>query len=234
MCTPVARRQPAGTHACLHTLRGPSQAGCDAMHETDILPRFQERVVRDAFASYFKCEQCSHALCNAHHPRELQSVEDEYGQSWSGKIADLWRPRTRWKRLHHSVLPITRDATVRCSSAALRRTLLLRSRHRRSGWIASRRVATRRWHSYAISAPVDNNLAERDVRMMKVKQWISGTRRRQSGSGDVLRDPKLTLDRSQAGTRRSQRHTRRLAWESLILVFSFHDGMFSMACRHHG
>ena len=63
--------------------------GWDAMHETGILPRFQGRMVHDAFASYFKFDQCSHALCNAHHLRDLKFVEDEYDQAWASEMTSL-------------------------------------------------------------------------------------------------------------------------------------------------
>ncbi len=57
------------------TLLMPHQKrGTEAMDDMDILPHFKGISVHDHWKPYFTYAQCQHALCNAHHLRELQGV----------------------------------------------------------------------------------------------------------------------------------------------------------------
>lgn len=63
--------------------------GCEALNEIDVLPKFQGRAVHDGLPSYWQYGQCEHALCNAHHLRELTFAEEELGQSWAKDLKGL-------------------------------------------------------------------------------------------------------------------------------------------------
>ncbi len=63
--------------------------GREALDEIGILPKFRGRAVHDGLTSYWQYEQCEHALCNAHHLRELTFVEEELGQSWAKHLKGL-------------------------------------------------------------------------------------------------------------------------------------------------
>jgi len=54
----------------------------------DILPSFGGVAVHDGWDTYFRYD-CGHALCNAHHLRELKAIEEFSGQKWASDMASL-------------------------------------------------------------------------------------------------------------------------------------------------
>ena len=172
------------------------------MHETGILPRFQGRAVHDAFAPYFKFDQCSHALCNAHHLRELKFVADEYDQAWASEMTGLLleiKDEVAASPPEWTSLPLARlahyerryEALIECGIAAnpppVQPQVKQRGRQKQS---PPKNLLDRlsKWRNETLAfmrdlrVPFDNNLAERDLRMMKVKQKISGTFRTRAGA----------------------------------------------------
>jgi transposase len=187
------------TYYFVHAKRG--QQGSRA---AGVLPHFAGVAVHDCYASYWEYG-CGHALCNAHLLRELLFVVERYGQSWAQDLADLLRAMleaTRaareagapslsaeqvasfemgYRKLVEEGLaanpPVARAATqprgrVKQSAAT---NLLLRLRDH-AGEVL--RFAA------DLGVPFDNNQAERDLRMMKVQQKISGRFRSQEGARD--------------------------------------------------
>jgi transposase len=74
---------------CIWTYFFPHEKrGSEAMDAIGILPRFKGRLVHDHWKPYF-VYQCLHALCNAHHIRELQWVIDNHSYLWPQKMQDL-------------------------------------------------------------------------------------------------------------------------------------------------
>ncbi len=59
------------------------------MRDIGLLADYQGRAIHDALAAYFQFDKCTHALCNAHHLRELRFVTEQYGQAWAGEMAQL-------------------------------------------------------------------------------------------------------------------------------------------------
>jgi transposase len=63
--------------------------GQEGMKAIGILPEFEGRAVHDHWKSYLTFDNCEHALCNAHHLRQLQFVVDQYEQPWAQNMAQL-------------------------------------------------------------------------------------------------------------------------------------------------
>ena len=62
--------------------------GTEAMNEMGVLPRFKGILCHDHWRPYYKYD-CTHALCNAHHLRELTRAWEQDGQTWAKKLKTL-------------------------------------------------------------------------------------------------------------------------------------------------
>ena len=170
-----------------------------AAHERiGILPVYRGTAVHDGLESY-EGYACDHALCNAHHLRELDAIAENPNQPWASDLAGLLRQAQHWKK--HGKLTEARQARTRKrydalvkagrhanlfdlagfkarpSNGRVKRTpaqnLLVR--------LAEHKDDVLRFMSDP-DVPFDNNLAERDLRMMKVKQKVSGCFRTEEGA----------------------------------------------------
>jgi len=74
---------PQLTHYAAHPKRG-----SDAMTDIGILPGFHGISVHDGLGAYRQYD-CAHALCNAHHLRELTAIEEHDKQPWATHMKDL-------------------------------------------------------------------------------------------------------------------------------------------------
>lgn len=170
--------------------------GCEAMNAANILPNFRGRAVHDFWDPYLKYD-CNHAFCNAHLLRELTFLWEEQDQKWAKAMIDHLvtikkavntlrdaglgaLPSEDLDRFHKHYLRIVEAGyaqnPVTESPAAPKR------RGRRKQTKARNLLDRFREHDDGIlafmrdfSVPFDNNLSERDLRMMKLRQKISGT-----------------------------------------------------------
>ena len=189
---------PLLTHYGIHKKRG--QAGMNAQ---GILPHLSGIAVHDGWASYFKYP-CRHALCNAHHLRELVAVyeaaQDEQG--WAQGMQTLLRDGKRAVEAARQAGHICLSADVLTDLTKRYKTLVQEGYaanpppppqpHKKGKPRQSKaRNLLDRLHTYEeatlrflhdFAVPFDNNQAERDVRMLKVQQKISGGFRTQEGA----------------------------------------------------
>jgi len=167
-------------------------------------------IVHDHFKPYYTLPAVRHALCNAHHLRELKALIDIDKEQWAGQMRDLLLDA------NESVRAAIAEGAASLSTPVLR-TLIKRYNaivrrglafHRNlpplpRGIGARGRAPHRPGHNllirlhkfkgdvlrflYDFTIPFTNNEAERDLRMMKVKMKISGAFRTMVGARTFAR-----------------------------------------------
>ena len=168
-------------------------------------------VVHDHWKPYYTMQGVLHALCNAHHLRELKALVEIEKEAWARKMQILLRRACHATNLAREASVSLKPGLVACierrydaivaeglafhekqtplSRAAPSRGGKTRGRApRRTGHNLLLRFLTRRsdtlrfMHDPAV--PFTNNEAERDVRMMKLRMKISGGFRSPEGAQD--------------------------------------------------
>ena len=185
------------THYAVHAKRGK-----EALDAIGILESFAGVSVHDGWRSYWQYA-CQHALCNVHHLRELTYLYEEQQQDWAGRMKTLLldikaaveQARTEgssslhplevadWKAQYAALLaegyranppdpPPQVGKRGRRKQSAARNLLDRLSQHQEAVLLFLDNFAV----------PFDNSLAERDIRMVKVQQKLSGCFRSPAGA----------------------------------------------------
>lgn len=188
----------------MHTLYMPhGKRGAEAMEAMGILPGYGGTVVHDFWKPYFRFG-CRHALCGAHLLRELKYCGDELGSHWAiwtaGLLSGLHKRVEELKRQGLAYMPSDElDRWMCYYDGVMEMGALLHPPPDRDGTKRGRAKKTKtrnlveRFIRYRddilrfaadFNVPFTNNNAEQAVRMMKVKQKISGCFRSEQGAMD--------------------------------------------------
>jgi len=182
------------THFFPHKKRG-----CEAMNAIDILPKFKGVLCHDHWKSYYRYG-CQHALCNAHHLRELEWSFQEDNQKWAGDMqaflinlnkkveqsqGKLSKKQQRYYEQKYEAILLA--AEIQCPSPDVMKRAKANEKPKKS---KSRNLLERLIH-YKTDVlrfmtrediPFTNNQGENDLRMTKVQQKISGCFRSEEGA----------------------------------------------------
>lgn len=189
------------THYAVHPRRG--TLAWDAI---GLLADYGGTLVHDGYAAYFRYAACTHALCNVHLLRELTFLAEAEGQPWATRLSTLLRQgRRAVARARAAGRPALDPRTVARYRTQVRRIVATGKRTnprvppatdrtgrgtRRRAQSPARKLLDRltRWEAEwlrwltDLRVPFSTNQAERDGRMMKVEQKISGGFRTPQGA----------------------------------------------------
>ena len=173
--------------------------GKDAMDEIDILPKFEGTMVHDHWKPYFKYN-CDHSLCNAHHLRELTGAFENFNMQWAKKMKEFLEELNKvviqaggelseaeaekWRFKYRNIL---HEADIECPLPEIKKE------DKKPGRVAKSKPRNllerlRDYESEVLrfitskNIPFTNNQGERDIRMTKVQQKISGCFRSMKGA----------------------------------------------------
>jgi transposase len=178
--------------------------GVQAMEAAGVLPGFGGVAVHDGWKPYRAFTDTTHALCGAHHLRELQAAAED-GQGWASAMSCLLLD------VHAAVEQAKTDGAKKLAKSALcdlrdcYRAVIALGYEENPGLAesAEQRIkrsdaenlllrldcqqadALRFAHDFRV--PFTNNLAEADIRMVKLQQKISGCWRTPQGAERYLR-----------------------------------------------
>lgn len=201
--------------------------GLEAMEAMGVLPWFKGILCHDHWKPYFKID-CQHALCNAHHLRELERAWEQDKQEWARDIRDLLLqinkavddagghlPAADSMKYRHKYRDLLEKAEKECPPPDESQRKGKRGRLKRS---KSRNLLERLrdFENETLlfmddeKVPFSNNQGENDIRMTKVQQKISGCFRSMKGAAMFCRIRSYLSTCRKNGVRAS---------EALLLLF---------------
>jgi transposase len=183
-----------------------AKRGTEAFEGLGLLPQFKGVLVHDGLAAYKKLD-CEHALCNAHHLRELTYLLEEEGQAWAGDVMEVLKHANHLDNLNCADGEIPDYDSLRYQETVqeLQETYealltyaqdahpVVEGRNNKRGRTKQSKSTNliRRLLEYKedvwrfmtqLEVPFTNNTAEQAVRMPKVKQKVSGCFRTPDGA----------------------------------------------------
>lgn len=181
-----------------------AKRGSPAIDVIGFLPQYQGTVVHDCMKGYFKEKYpYQHALCNAHLLRECIGIAEHDGHEWAGQMAELlqecWKQARASRQKENELEPEVIQSLCERYDAVLEagKQEWMQDEVREKTCKKGRAIKSKAGnlgerltlHKEAILSflwrsciPFDNNQAERDLRMVKVKQKVSGAFRTEAGA----------------------------------------------------
>jgi transposase len=172
-----------------------------AMDEMNILPQYEGTAIHDFWKSYLDYD-CNHGLCNVHHLRDLTFCHEQEGSEWAKQQKQfLQKVNNQVNQAKANNQQCLEKCQIIDNLKEYQRLLDLGKKEhppperiiKKRGRIkkTKSRNMLERFESYQyeilgfmqnFDIPFDNNRAEQDIRMMKVKQKISGCFRSSEGA----------------------------------------------------
>ena len=205
-----------------------AKRGRQALDAIGILPVFTGTAMHDGWGPY-QYYNCLHALCNSHHLRELTFLAEEFGQIWAYRmktlLLEIKQAVDQAKQQGHTSLYLLtirafedRFDTLIQDGYSTNPKAKRSEKRGRDKQTKGRNLLNRLQNKneilvfmYHFAIPFDNNLAERDIRMMKVRQKVSGCFRTEEGAAAFGRI------RGYISTMRKQGHNVLEVLETLFL-----------------
>ena len=200
--------------------------GLEAMIETEVLPYYNGILSHDFWSSYSDFDVV-HAPCHSHLQRELEKVFESYEQKWAKNLADLllkaneerdkadgelsYKQIKYFEKKYFHLLGIGEKLNPIKAERINKRGRIAQSYPRQ---LLNRLIKYSDWvlaFIYNPLVPFTNNQAERDIRMLKVQQKVSGYFKTEEGARDYCRIRSYILTMQKRG------HSKH---EALTLLFA--------------
>lgn len=174
-----------------------AKRGQEAMKEVDVIPKYEGILCHDHWKPYLSFK-CQHALCNAHHIRELEWVIEFKAQKWAKSLKKFLEKlrdeveevggelpsdiqKRREKRYHQIIAAGKLECPIIVPAKGGNKRVAQTKERNLLDRLDKFRDQTLLFMKLK-EVPFTNNLAERDIRMMKVHQKISGQFKSMSGA----------------------------------------------------
>ena len=183
--------------------------GTDAAVDIDILPKFNGTAVHDHWKTYYTFKECTHSECNSHNLRYLKEIYENFDHAWAKAMAGFLielknqveamktegltgmevTQSEAWMTIFHSIINegIKEDDERSPQVFSKKTGKLLRTKALNLLLKMQKYDIETLAFMYDFDVPFDNNLAERDLRMQKLRQKISGCFRGKEGANVFCR-----------------------------------------------
>lgn len=166
--------------------------GNDAIVDNDIIPKYGGCIIHDCWASYFSYENCTHGLCGSHLLRELTFIYDSNQYKWAKNMKKLLQAackkvsKNKSKKLNKKTYKALQKRYRTILTRGLKELPEIPKKSKHKNGKIGKSDAHNLWerlkkHESAVlrfahdpNVAFTNNRAERDLRMAKVKQKVSG------------------------------------------------------------
>ena len=170
--------------------------GQEAIEAAGVIPRYGGVIIHDCWASYLAYEHCGHGLCGAHLLRELTFIVEADGYAWAKNMKRLLQQtcarvaKRKRKKLNPREYGNLQKRYRNILTRAHKQLPPIPPKQNGKRGRVAKSDAHNLWerlkqHETAVllfaknpHVPFTNNRAERDLRMSKVKQKVSGCFRR--------------------------------------------------------